>query len=95
MEALKKRSEWFVNPEWPTYVAWWVEDRETPTEEDAASRLEHFHDKGSTPHAFDFKTPFDSAGTSSNMDRSKIQEKAKTVKVFDENNPVNYVETLP
>ena len=95
MEALKKRSEWFVNPEWPTYVAWLVEDRETPTEEDAASRLEHFHDKGSTPHAFDFKTPFDSAGTSSNMDRSKIQEKAKTVKVFDENNPVNYGETLP
>jgi len=89
MEALKKRSEWFVNPEWPTYVAWWVEDGETPTREDAASRLEHLHDKGPTPHAFDFKTPFDAAGAAWKMDRSKIQEKAKTVKAFDEDNPQN------
>ena len=90
MEALKKRSEWFVKPEWPTYVAWWVEDGETPTREDAARRLEHLHDKGSTPHAFDFKTPFDADGIAWKMDRSKIQERAKTVKAFNENNPVNY-----
>ena len=63
VEALKKRSEWFVNLEWPTYIAWWVEDGETPTREDPASQLEHLDDKGSTPHAFDFKAPFDAAGT--------------------------------
>ena len=90
MEALKKRSEWFVKPEWPTYVAWWVEDGETPTREDAARRLEHPHDKGSTPHAFDLKAPFDADGIAWKMDRSKIQERAKTVKAFNENNPVNY-----
>ncbi|MBC8281304.1 MAG: DUF3291 domain-containing protein [Chloroflexi bacterium] len=89
-EALKKRAEWFVKPEWPTYVAWWVEDGETPTREDAAGRLEHLHDKGSTPHAFDFKTPFDASGTPWKMDRPKIQEHAKTVKEFDEDNPKDY-----
>ena len=90
MEALKKRSEWFVKPEWPTYVAWWVEDGETPTSEDSAKRLEHLRDKGSTPHAFDLKTPFDADGIAWKMDRSKNQERAKTVKAFNENNPVNY-----
>ena len=89
MEALKKRSEWFVNLEWPTYIAWWVEDGETPTREDPASQLEHLDDKGSTPHAFDFKAPFDAAGTPWKMHRSKIQERAKTVKAFDEDNPQN------
>ena len=58
MEALKQRAEWFVKPEWPTYVAWWVEDGKTPTREDAARRLEHLHDRNSDPHAFDLKTPF-------------------------------------
>jgi len=87
MEALKKRSEWFVKPDWPTSVAWWVKDGETPTREAATSRLEHLHDKGSTPHAFDFKTPFDASGTPWKIDRSKIQERAKTVKAFDEDHP--------
>ncbi|MCH8801536.1 MAG: DUF3291 domain-containing protein [Chloroflexi bacterium] len=86
-EALKKRQEWFVNPEWPSYVAWWVEDGENPTREDAGKRLEHLHDEGSTPYAFDFKTPFDSAGLPWKMDRSKIQERAKMVQAFDERNP--------
>lgn len=29
-EALKHRKEWFLTPEWPTYVAWWVEDNHEP-----------------------------------------------------------------
>ena len=35
-EVLSKRKEWFVNPEWPTFVAWWVEDDHIPTQEDAS-----------------------------------------------------------
>ena len=86
-EALKKREDWFVKPEWPSFVAWWVENGQIPTWEDACSRLELLNDEGPTPHAFDFKTRFDSAGTPWRMDRSKIQEKSDQVKMFDENNP--------
>ena len=85
-EALGKRKEWFVSPEWPTYVAWWVEDGHIPTRQDASQRLEHLHDHGSTPHAFDFKTPFDAAGQPWRMDRAKIRERAEVVKKFDEDN---------
>jgi hypothetical protein len=85
-EALKKRQDWFVKPEWPSFVAWWVENGQIPTWEDACSRLELLNDEG-PPHAFDFKTPFDSAGQPWRMDRSKIQEKSERVKMFDKNNP--------
>ena len=87
-EAPKKREDWFVKPEWPSFVAWWVENGQIPTWEDAFSRLELVDDEGPTPHAFDFKTPLDSAGTPWRMDRSKIQEKSDRVKMFDENNPI-------
>tara|TARA_B110000116_G_C16243029_1_gene318893 strand:- start:141 stop:302 length:162 start_codon:yes stop_codon:yes gene_type:complete len=52
--------------------------------------LEHLHDKRSTPHACDLKTPFDADRIAWKMDQSKNQEGAKTVKEFNENNPVNY-----
>jgi len=82
-EALKKREDWFVKPEWPSFVAWWVENGQIPTWEDACSRLELLNNESPTPHAFDFKTPLDSAGTPWRMDRSKIQEKSDRVKPFD------------
>ena len=68
-EALKKREDWFVKPEWPSFVAWWVENDQIPTWEDACSRLELLNNEGPTPHAFDFKTPLDSDGTPWRMDR--------------------------
>jgi hypothetical protein len=61
-EALRLRREWFVKPAWPTYVAWWIGDDEEPTWPDAQRRLEHLHDHGPTPHAFNFKAPFDARG---------------------------------
>jgi len=86
-EALGKGKEWFVNSEWPFYVGWWVEDDHIPTRQDASQRLEHLHDHGSTPHAFDFKTPFDDVGKPWRMDRGKIRERSEVVKKFDEDNP--------
>ncbi len=86
-EALSKRQEWFIKSEWPTYVAWWVEDDQIPTREEAAKRLEHLHENGSTPQAFDFKTPFDAAGEPIRMDPAKIREHSQAVKAFDESNP--------
>ena len=44
--ALRLRTEWFVKPLWPTYVAWWVTEGEEPTWEDAVARLDYLQDHG-------------------------------------------------
>ena len=61
-EALQKRTEWFVPPQWPTYVAWWLDDETLPTHIEAIARIERLHDHGPTPDAFTFRAPFDAAG---------------------------------
>ena len=68
-DALKKRREWFIEPEWPTYVAWWVEDDHVPTWEEACQRLEHLHDNGPSPFAFHFKQTFNDKGQPTKLDR--------------------------
>ena len=78
-EVLSKRNEWFVEGEWPAFVAWWISDDETPTRAEGAIRLEHLHDHGPTAYAFDFKAPFDAEGQPLRMNRQKIQERAKIV----------------
>lgn len=61
-EALAGRQQWFLRPEWPTYAIWWVDDDHVPSWREACDRLEHLHDHGSTPTAFDFRHPFDEHG---------------------------------
>lgn len=61
-QALRQRNEWVVHPQWPSYVAWWIDEGEFPTWEEACKRHEHLHDKGSTAFAFDFKSSFDADG---------------------------------
>lgn len=78
-EVLTKRHEWFVDGDYPAFVAWWISDDETPTRTEGAKRLEHLHDKGPTAYAFDFKAPFDSEGNPLSMDREKIQSRSKIV----------------
>jgi hypothetical protein len=78
-EALRGRREWAVEPQWPTYVAWWVDDEHMPTWQEAAERLEHLHDHGSTPFAFSFKAPFDVSGQPLTIDRARVAERAATV----------------
>lgn len=61
-EALNKRSEWFLKPEWPTYACWWIDFDHTPTWQEACDKLEELHDFGQTAAVFDFKNPFDQFG---------------------------------
>ena len=82
-----ERPPWFQTPEWPTYVAWWVDDQHIPTREEAAAKLEQLHDQGATSEAFDFKSPFDANGNPWRMDRDKIRARAEAVKKFDSDNP--------
>ena len=60
--ALVGRQQWFLKPQWPTYAIWWVDDDHVPTWREACDRLEHLHDHGSTPVAFDFRSPFQEQG---------------------------------
>ena len=71
-ETFKKRGEWFLEPEWPTYVAWWVEDDHIPTWEEACKRHEYLHDNGPSPFAFNFKQPFNDMGQPTTLDREII-----------------------
>jgi hypothetical protein len=74
-EALSKRKEWFQSHSFPLYVAWWVESDDKLDPRDAAKRLDHIHQNGPTPFAFDFKRPFDAEGNPYRMDREKIRAK--------------------
>ncbi|MCX4816646.1 DUF3291 domain-containing protein [Streptomyces sp. NBC_01239] len=65
--SLRKRHEWFLRPEWPTYAAWWVCDDTIPTWSEACRALEHLHDHGSTPTAFTFRSPFSPEGTATRL----------------------------
>jgi hypothetical protein len=68
-EAMSKRKEWFVNGEWPTYVAWWVDDDHMPTWDEGYARHALLQREGATPAAFTFKQPFDAEGQPYRFDR--------------------------
>jgi len=60
---LRRRHEWFLKPEWPSYAMWWVSDDTIPTWSDACHRLEQLYDNGPSPVAFNFRQPFTPDGT--------------------------------
>jgi hypothetical protein len=73
--ALHRRKEWFVEGEWLVYVAWWVEDDQIPTWDEAYERHALLQREGATPAAFDFKEPFDAAGRPYRINREAIMGK--------------------
>lgn len=77
-EALSKRKEWFESGDFPTYVAWWVLDDHQINWADAASRLDHLHEFGSSPSAFTFAKPFGPDGNPYTLDRHTIKAKSMT-----------------
>lgn len=73
-EALRHRLEWFIKPEWPSYAAWWVADDHIPDWHEANQRLEHLHDKGPSPHSFDFRVAFGPGHEPVTINRSVVRE---------------------
>ena len=69
-ESLRHRKEWFVEPAWPTYAAWWIDDDHIPTWEEAMERVNALYHRGPTPFAFTFKQPYDADGRPMRVDRS-------------------------
>ena len=80
-EALGKRREWFVDTEYPVYVAWWIDDGgPLHTWTEAGRRLTQLHDHGPAPEAFDFKSTFDSSGQPVKLDRASLDQYSKSVR---------------
>lgn len=73
-EALKLGRQWFVKPQWPPYVLWWVDSGHRPDWNEAVERHEHLHDHQVNPFAFDFKTPFGRDGVPVAIDRKRVNE---------------------
>jgi uncharacterized protein DUF3291 len=70
-EALSKRAEWFQRGEWPAFVAWWIDEQHQPNWREAVERIDRLHGNGSTPAAFNFRQPFDSAGNPAKLNRDR------------------------
>lgn len=76
VEALRKRREWFLQGDWPTYACWWIEDGVVPQWSEATANLERLHDEGPTPEVFDFTRPFDADGRPVSPSQVRIDAKA-------------------
>jgi Domain of unknown function (DUF3291) len=74
-EAMRHGREWFVKPEWPPLVLWWVGADHVPTWQDAIVRHEQLHDMGPAPGAFHFKTAFDADGKVLDVDHEAVRRK--------------------
>ncbi len=83
--AIKRGHEWFVKPEWPPYVLWWVEDAVTPEWKVAVLRHEYLHDHGASAHAFTFKNAFDPVGAPLTIDQSRMKAiAAENARIFEQ-----------
>ncbi len=73
-EAFAKRKEWFEQGLFPSSVAWWVEDDQPVTWDEAHRRYELLHHQGSSPDAFNFKQPFTPDGVPYTIDREMVKK---------------------
>ncbi|TDQ54964.1 DUF3291 domain-containing protein [Actinorugispora endophytica] len=58
LELLRRRREWFTRLDGVFLVLWWIPAGHVPTLAEAGERLDLIREKGPTPEAFDFRTPF-------------------------------------
>ncbi len=62
LEAMRRRREWFVAPDGPHLVLWWVPAGHLPTFEEAWERLDRLASHGPGPEAFTLREPFPASG---------------------------------
>jgi hypothetical protein len=75
-EALQHASDWFVPKNWPPYLLWWVADGHRLDWHEAIARFELSHDRGPTPSAFNIKSPFDTKGSPTVVDKEAVRRLA-------------------
>ncbi|TFG88988.1 MAG: DUF3291 domain-containing protein [Hyphomicrobiales bacterium] len=76
-EAQRLGRTWFVDPEWPPYVLWWVGPDHTPDWAEAVGRHRRLHTDGSTPDAFNFSTAFNPDGQAAKLDTALVAQKSR------------------
>ena len=74
-ETLRHARDWFVEPQWPPYVLWWVDAGHIPQWSEGVARLERLHDHGPSSFAFDFKHPYDEDGQPAEIDRTMLKQR--------------------
>jgi len=79
-EAMRRRKDWFVPTNLPEQVAYWLEDGELPSWEQAASRMDHLHKHGPSGYAFLIRSSFDEHGSPYKLDVQKVKLIATSVK---------------
>lgn len=79
-EALRRRSEWVPDADYPNHTGWWVDDDHVPTWEEACERHQYLHDHGSTGYAFSLRSPFDAQGDPMTPDRARMNQYQKISK---------------
>ena len=59
LDYMRRRREWFTHEglKGGYAVLWWIPAGHIPTVDEAAERLAHLDEHGSTPHAFTFREP--------------------------------------
>lgn len=60
--VMRRGHAWMERGDWPTHVAWWLADDETPTLADAARRYDLLDVDGPTKDAFTFASAYDPDG---------------------------------
>jgi len=63
--SLRDRKQWFEPIEGPILVLWWIPVGHIPTVAEAQERLRRLKERGPSPEAFTFRTPFPSPGATS------------------------------
>ncbi|MEZ2131760.1 MULTISPECIES: DUF3291 domain-containing protein [unclassified Sinorhizobium] len=72
-EALKGARHWNVRQSWPPLVLWWVGEDHVPEWSEGVERLEHLHDNGPGPRAFNFKEAYAADGGAMAIDRDRVR----------------------
>lgn len=57
LEVYRQRASWFVPPDGPRHVLWWVPAGDRPDPLDAIERLDRVGTSAASPEAFTFATP--------------------------------------
>ncbi|HWD39745.1 MAG TPA: DUF3291 domain-containing protein [Fimbriimonas sp.] len=74
--AMTRRNDWFVQVVLPEQTAWWIDDGDAVSWQEAADRMDHLFRKGPTPFAFNLKKPFAPDGGPTRLDTARIRQKA-------------------
>ena len=58
LEVFRRRAQWFVKSDVPTYCLWWVPAGHIPTVAEGRERLDLYREQGPTPASFWFQHLF-------------------------------------